>query len=65
MASYFRMQVAGWSVSRDGALYPITADGINDGEREALFILTPDGRVSQAENRNWALVVDWLADPYR
>lgn len=55
------MQVIGWSVSRDGNVYPITADGVNDSEAAEHFILTSDGRVSQAENASWDSVSDFLA----
>jgi hypothetical protein len=39
--------VIGWCVGLDGDTYPITADGVNDGLDVCLYVLTPDGMVSQ------------------
>ncbi len=50
---YWKSAVIGWSVARDGHLYPITAEGVNDGLSHTQYVLTPDGRVSLAESGSW------------
>lgn len=50
---YWKAAVIGWSAARDGQLYPVTADGINDGLSDTQCILTPDGRVFRSGDGTW------------
>jgi len=59
---YWKTAVIGWSMARDGCLYPITAEGINDGLSNVQCLLTPDGRVSRAEDGNWNSLAVFLAE---
>jgi hypothetical protein len=61
----WRARVIGWGSARDGVLYPMTADGVNDGVDSEPFILTPDGQVSQRDAQSWRSLELFLADQQR
>jgi hypothetical protein len=51
--AYWKQLVVGWATALDGRLYPVTAEGVNDGYEKNHYVLTPDGRVSQIEGGSW------------
>jgi hypothetical protein len=59
---FWRTEVIGWSFARDGRTYPVTAEGLNDGEDTYHYVQTPDGRVSQPESGSWSSVEMLLRD---
>lgn len=65
VGGFWKMLVIGWGTGRDGRLYPITSDGVNDGTDEDLCVLTPDGRVSHPELGSWETVEVFLAEERR
>jgi hypothetical protein len=58
---YWKMLVVGWAFCRDGKLYAVTADGVNDGVDSIPYIETPDLRVSQADGGSWDSIELMLA----
>lgn len=60
--AFSKTLVIGWSASRDGRLYPVTAGGVNDGVDSDPFILTPDGQVAEHDGRTWDTLEVFLAD---
>ena len=61
-SGFLKTPVVGWSAARDGGLYPITAEGVNDCVDKDHFVLTPDGQVSQPEVGSWGTVEQFLAE---
>jgi hypothetical protein len=59
-SGFWKTLVIGWAVARDGRLYPVTAEGVNDCEEKEHFVLTPDGRVSQSDCGSYGTVEIWL-----
>ena len=53
--------VVGWVVLADGSAYPVTPDGINNGESldDPLPILTPDETVTIPLDRSWPSLTEF------
>ncbi len=60
----WRQLVVGWAVGRDGRLYPVTAEGVNDCTDADHYVLTPDGRVSRTESGSWESLDAMLAQEH-
>ena len=62
--AYWKQLVIGWATSLNGRLYPVTAEGVNDGYEKNHYILTPDQRVSQSESGSWESLEAMLAQEH-
>ena len=56
-----RSKVLAWSMSADGILYPLTTEGMNGGEHDALPVLHPDGTVDVFGDRTYDSFETWSA----
>jgi hypothetical protein len=44
---HFTTPVIGWAIGSDESVYPVTADGVNDGVGDSHAVLLPTGQVLQ------------------
>jgi len=56
-----RSRVLGWCISADRMLYPVTTQGVNGGEPDALPVLLPDGTVDVFDDRTYPDYDEWAA----
>lgn len=54
--------VLAWGMDAEGALRPITANGLDDGGTPYHAVLQPDGSVTQVLSQEWATLREYLAD---
>ena len=54
--------ILAWALGRDGVVYPITADGVNDGMTQSMLVMTPDGEVTDPGNRSWTTLEACVAE---
>ncbi|MDP8995028.1 MAG: hypothetical protein M3N07_08645 [Pseudomonadota bacterium] len=57
----FRSKVVAWSMSADRIVYPVTAQGVNDGVQDTCPILHPDGAVDVYDDRTYETYDAWAA----
>jgi hypothetical protein len=53
--------VIGWSIAKDGGLYPVTMNGVNAGTDQMFEVLLPTGEVTTYDDR-WADLAQWEAE---
>lgn len=56
---YLSIPVLGWAIASDTGVYPVTTDGVNDGNSQPKAVLLPTGEVTQFEG-TYESVSQWL-----